>query len=71
MAEVIGAEPLAHLDYAAVVDEADLSVPARLVPGRHYRLVVAARLGSDRLIDNDEAVVGVKAVAEPRPAVVP
>ena len=45
MREVIGAEPLAELDYAAVVD------PASFTPPGHLALV-AARLGSTRLIDN-------------------
>jgi pantoate--beta-alanine ligase len=58
MAEVVVAEPLAALDYAAVVEEGDLSVPARLEPGRRYRLLLAARVGPVRLIDNEAATAG-------------
>jgi pantoate--beta-alanine ligase len=58
-AEVVGAmvaefdaEPLAHLDYAAVVDAGDLTVPASLDTNRPLRLIVAAQVGPVRLIDN-------------------
>jgi pantoate--beta-alanine ligase len=54
MAEVIGAEPLARLDYAAAVDAADLTAPATL--DGDVRLLVAARFGTTRLIDNLGAV---------------
>jgi pantoate--beta-alanine ligase len=50
MARLIGAEPLAKLDYVAVVDDAtweDVAVVAGPV-----RALVAARLGPARLIDN-------------------
>jgi pantoate--beta-alanine ligase len=50
MAEVIGAEPLARLDYAAAVDPTDLTTPSTLVGD--VRLLVAAEVGSTRLIDN-------------------
>ncbi|HWC39406.1 MAG TPA: pantoate--beta-alanine ligase [Acidimicrobiales bacterium] len=50
MAEVVRAEPLVRLDYAAAVDAADLTVPAALVG--EVRLLVAAYLGTTRLIDN-------------------
>jgi len=50
MAEVVGAEPLARLDYAAAVDASDLTGPAVLAGD--VRLLVAARIGSTRLIDN-------------------
>jgi pantoate--beta-alanine ligase len=50
MANVINAEPRFALDYAAVVDPADLSRPATIAAP--VRLLVAARLGRARLIDN-------------------
>jgi pantoate--beta-alanine ligase len=50
MVEVVAAEPLAQLDYAAAVDANDLSVPATLAGD--VRLLVAARFGSTRLLDN-------------------
>jgi pantoate--beta-alanine ligase len=50
MADVVGAEPLARIDYAEAVDAADLSVPA-IFEG-DVRLLVAAHIGSTRLIDN-------------------
>lgn len=50
MAAVVTAEPLAKLDYAAVVGATDLTVPATLAGD--VRLLVAAHFGSTRLIDN-------------------
>jgi pantoate--beta-alanine ligase len=50
MATVVGQEPLASLDYAAAVDASDLRAPARL--SGEVRLLVAAWLGTTRLIDN-------------------
>jgi pantoate--beta-alanine ligase len=50
MAGIIEAEPLAELDYAEVVDAATLRPPAELVG--ELRLLVAARLGVPRLLDN-------------------
>ena len=50
MADRIGAEPLAVLDYAEVVDAATLA-PLERVTGE-VRLLVAARFGRTRLIDN-------------------
>ncbi len=50
MAEVVAAEPLAELDYAAAVDPATLTQPDELGP--NVRLLIAARVGSTRLIDN-------------------
>ncbi|MGQ0669085.1 MAG: pantoate--beta-alanine ligase [Actinomycetota bacterium] len=50
MAREIGATPLARLDYAAVVDEETFE-EVREVLGR-ARALVAARIGSTRLIDN-------------------
>jgi pantoate--beta-alanine ligase len=53
--------PALVLDYAAVVDPVDLSVPERLAG--EVRLLVAARLGRARLIDN--LVATVSAGADP------
>jgi len=50
MAEVVAAEPLAELDYAAAVDADTLEQAAVISP--RVRLLIAARVGSTRLIDN-------------------
>ncbi len=50
MAREIGATPLAHLDYAAVVDEATFERAATI--DAPSRAIVAARFPSARLIDN-------------------
>lgn len=50
MAAVIEAEPLVHLDYAEVVGAETLAVPEKL--DGQLRLLVAARVGHTRLIDN-------------------
>ena len=50
MAKRIGAEPLASIDYAAVVDEASFEDVDRLTGPA--RALVAATIGSTRLIDN-------------------
>lgn len=50
MAGVVAAEPLAQLDYAAAVDAATLA-EADVLAGQ-VRLLVAARLGVPRLLDN-------------------
>jgi pantoate--beta-alanine ligase len=52
MADVVAAEPLTALDYAAIVHPHTLE-PARspLEPGV-YRLLIAAKVGKPRLIDN-------------------
>jgi pantoate--beta-alanine ligase len=55
MARVVDGEPLAHLDYAAAVDADDLSVPPSLDEVSTVRLLIAARLGAVRLIDNCDA----------------
>ena len=52
MAEIVDAEPLAQLDYAEVVDADSLASPAQLVAGDELRLLVAAKLGVPRLLDN-------------------
>jgi pantoate--beta-alanine ligase len=48
--EEVAAEPRFTLDYAEVVNASDLTSPTRLVGA--VRLLVAARLGKARLIDN-------------------
>ena len=52
MTHVVTDEPLAELDYAACVDPATLRPPDRVAPAMQLRLLVAARLGKPRLIDN-------------------
>jgi pantoate--beta-alanine ligase len=52
VAATVAAEPRFRLDYAAAVDPATLAVPAALAPGQEVRLLVAAHLGTTRLIDN-------------------
>ena len=54
--EVVGAEPLAHLEYAEVVD-ADSFQPAATLAGRVV-LPIAAHFGRTRLIDNFQLAVG-------------
>ena len=51
MAERIGSEPLAELDYAEVVDAATFS-RARPARAAALRLLAAVRFGKARLIDN-------------------
>jgi pantoate--beta-alanine ligase len=51
MAGVISAEPLADLDYAEAVEEATLARPEGDLTGA-IRLLVAARFGRPRLLDN-------------------
>ena len=55
MADVLATEPLVLLDYAEVVRADDLTVPAVL--SGELRLLVAARVGPARLIDNMGATV--------------
>jgi pantoate--beta-alanine ligase len=57
MVSVVADEPLARLDYAAVVDAADLTTPPSLSIPVAVRLLVAARIGPVRLIDNCEGPV--------------
>ena len=52
MSATLAAEPRFHLDYAAAVDAATLVAPPAFSPGQEVRLLVAAHLGSTRLIDN-------------------
>jgi pantothenate synthetase len=56
MAAVVAAEPRAELDYAAAVDPRTLAVPPRL--GAETRLIIAARVGPTRLIDNCAVAAG-------------
>ncbi len=55
VAAIVEAEPLVTLDYAAVVDSATLATPEALAG--ELRLVLAARIGRTRLIDNVAMVV--------------
>ncbi len=57
MAGLVATEPLARLDYVAAVRADDLSVPASLDRAGEVRLLVAARVGPVRLIDNCEAPI--------------
>jgi pantoate--beta-alanine ligase len=50
MLATVAHQPTLHLDYAEVVDSVDLS-PLTAID-RDARLLIAARLGSTRLIDN-------------------
>jgi pantoate--beta-alanine ligase len=50
MAKIIGNEPLARIDYVAVVDENTFDHLNQI--GEESRALVAARIGSTRLIDN-------------------
>ena len=63
MASVVRSEPGADLDYAEVVDPGTLAAPGRLAG--EVRLLVAARVGPARLIDNVGATVGATASSAP------
>ena len=52
MASIIDAEPLAELDYAVVVEPDSLVTPAELISGTNVRLLMVAKVGSPRLLDN-------------------
>jgi pantoate--beta-alanine ligase len=52
MASIIEAEPLAELDYAVVVEPSSLRTPAELISGTNVRLLMVAKVGSPRLLDN-------------------
>ncbi len=53
VADIISAEPMAKLDYVALVDPLTLEPPtAPLEPGSTYRLLTTARFGIPRLLDN-------------------
>lgn len=48
----LGAEPRAALEYVAVVDASSLEPLAELLPGVAARIILTARFGSTRLLDN-------------------
>jgi pantoate--beta-alanine ligase len=52
MADIVAAEPLADLDYAEVVMADSLESPDQVEPLSEIRLLVAAKLGVPRLLDN-------------------
>jgi pantoate--beta-alanine ligase len=52
MASIIEAEPLAELDYTVVVEPDSLRMPAELISGTNVRLLMVAKVGSPRLLDN-------------------
>ncbi len=56
MVELFDAEPLAELDYAAVVDASTLQPVTEI--GDNVRILVAAQVGPARLIDNADARSG-------------
>ena len=60
MAAVVGTEPLVELDYAAVVDAVSLVEQDTLADPARTRLLVAARVGPVRLIDNCAALAAVE-----------
>ncbi len=55
MTAVVAAEPLAILDYAAAVDASTLEEPVQLTG--EVRLVIAAKIGRPRLLDNAGATL--------------
>lgn len=52
MGSIIEAEPLAELDYAVVVDPDSLVAPTQLASGTVVRLLIVAKVGTPRLLDN-------------------
>ncbi|MHB1912344.1 MAG: pantoate--beta-alanine ligase, partial [Acidimicrobiales bacterium] len=58
MVSVLATEPGFDLHYAVAVDPSSLLSPPAFGPGDQVRLLVAARLGRARLIDNAGATVG-------------
>ena len=52
MASIVESEPLAELDYATVVDPDSLLTPQSLKSGSAVRLLIVAKLGTPRLLDN-------------------
>jgi len=70
MAEVLACEPSVEPDYAVVRDAEALEPVELLLVGRPARALVAARVGTTRLIDNVAVVLGGRAPAEWQRAVV-
>ncbi len=56
MRGVVATEPLVELDYAVAVDAATLDEPDLVADPRSTRLLIAAKVGPVRLIDNAPAV---------------
>jgi len=52
IASIIDAEPLAELDYVAIVDPLTLVQPEILVAGSSVRILLVAQVGIPRLLDN-------------------
>ena len=52
MASIVAAEPLAHLEYVAIVDPETLASPEQLRSGTSVRLLIVAKVGTPRLLDN-------------------
>jgi pantoate--beta-alanine ligase len=57
LTELVAAEPRAQLEYAEVVDSASLAPLVELRSGTTVRLIMTARFGTTRLLDNREVVV--------------
>lgn len=57
LAHRVEQEPLAALEYAAVVDAATLEPVGELRPGAAIRLIMTARFGTTRLLDNMGVVI--------------
>ncbi|MBN1928501.1 MAG: pantoate--beta-alanine ligase [Chlorobiaceae bacterium] len=49
---IVRAEPDAEPDYLCFVDDTTFGPAAKALPGKAYRLIMAVRIGSTRLIDN-------------------
>ncbi len=65
MRDVVAAEPLVRLDYAAAVDAGTLAVAEELADPASVRLLIAAAVGPVRLIDNAPGVADVPAARGP------
>lgn len=52
MGSIIESEPLAELDYAVVVHPESLLTPAQLISGSRVQLLLVAKVGTPRLLDN-------------------